>query len=116
MEKHRTEQVYDDEMYPLVAKLIELAKGAGIPLFVSAGMLCVVNDDYIPTTCVTLEPPETDDEPRLAGLVNRHRLCLEIVRGHSGFDTARAMTITRHYAPRDATPYEPPGEDDHDFR
>lgn len=97
MEKHETERVYDDEMSPLVARLIEIAKANNIPLFLSAGMLCVVDGELDPTTCASMIPMDDAGDKRLDGLVNRHRLCLEIVRGHSGFDTACAMAITRHH-------------------
>ena len=99
MEKHQTEDVYDEEIYPLVAQIIEIAKRAKIPLFISAGTLCVVDGELDPTTCATLVTHGEEGAPELKGMENRHALCLEIVRGHSGFDTASAMMITRHRAP-----------------
>ena len=45
--KHHTEAVYDDEMFPLVAQLIEIATREGIPLLVSAGMIVDVDGEYV---------------------------------------------------------------------
>ncbi len=70
-EMHQTERAYDDEMAPLITQLIEVAKREGIPLFVSAGMLDAEGEQM---GCTTLIPSD----------------------GHSGFDTASALTITRH--------------------
>ncbi len=89
--KHRTEQVYDDEMAPLIARLIDIAKREGIPLFVTAGML---DDDGDTMGCTTCIPDETG---LLAGFSNRIGLCVGIMRGHEGFDTAAGMVITRHH-------------------
>lgn len=89
----QTEQVYDEEMAPLVAQLIEIAKRESIPLFVSAGM---VMEDGSKGGCTTNIP--SDDFP---GYTNRLTLCTGIVRGHSGFDTASAMMITRHHPTED---------------
>lgn len=101
MSKHRTEQVYDDEMSPLVAQLIAIAKREGIPLLVSAGMLCVADgdgedfDEPIATTCDTLV--YTDDaRALLPGIVNRYSLAKGVVRGHKGFDTACGLMISRY--------------------
>ena len=95
MAKHRTEQVYDDEMAPLVTKLIEIAEREGMPLFVTAGM---VNEDGGAMACTTAIPDETG---LLPGIGNRIGLCTEIVRGHVGFDTAAGMVITRHHTPQE---------------
>lgn len=103
MTKHNTESVYDVQMYPLVAKLIEIAKEHKIPLFVSAGMLCDVDGEPTATTCTTLITHGVECPKGLAGMDNRHNLCFEIVRGHGGFDTACAMIITRHHATKDGT-------------
>lgn len=99
MEKHHTERVYDDEMNPLVAQLIKIAQREGIPLLVSAGMICDVNGEPTPTVCMTeIALPKVGSDPeKLAGIRNRHGLAHEILRGHRGFDTAAALMITRHH-------------------
>lgn len=92
---HRTEQVYDGEMFPLVAKLIEIAKRENMPLLVSAGML---GPDGEPMMCSTLIGAAKAD--RFApGIDNRYGLAHGIVRGHSGFDTAAGLIITRYHEP-----------------
>lgn len=95
MSKHRTEQVYDDEMAPLVARLIEISKREGIPLLVNAGMLDANGE---PLQCITLlgRGPEGDD--RLAGIDNRHGLCDGILRGDERFDRAAGLVITRFHS------------------
>lgn len=96
MPKHRTEQVYDDEMSPLIAQLIAIAKRENIPLLVSAGML---GEDGAPMTCDTVIGAAKAD--RFApGIDNRHDLAFELIRGHRGFDTAAGLAITRHH-PKD---------------
>lgn len=90
--KHRTEQVHDEEMAPLVAQLIEIAKREGIPLLVSAGML---DSDGDPLLCDTMIAESVED-CIAPGIRNRHRLCIEILRGHGGFDTACRLMITGH--------------------
>lgn len=101
MTKHRTEQVYDDEMSPLVAQLIAIANRENIPLFVSAGMVCEADGDGEPfdtplaTTCTTNVGQDGCD-PRLEGMVNRHSLAFGVIRGHAGFDTACGLMISRY--------------------
>lgn len=103
-DKHSTEEVYDNEMAPLVSQLIAIARRANIPLVVSAGMLCRVDDNghgdedsaLSPTTCTTKITPDYVD-PMLKGMVNRHNLAVGVVRGHSGFDHAAALVISRYH-------------------
>lgn len=95
MGKHRTEAAYDDEMFSLVARLIEIARREGVPLMVSAGML---DPEGEPMGCTTLVVDGAD--PELAGYSNRLKLAVGVVRGHSGFDTAAGLMITRHHPPR----------------
>lgn len=108
MTKHRTEQVYDDEMSPLVAQLIAIAKREKIPLLVSAGMILRqddhgnVHEQDHKGTCDTLLLHGSEDaqHPELLKVENRYGLAYEVIRGHEGFDTARSMAITSHYPPR----------------
>lgn len=97
--KHRTEVVYDSEMAPLVARLIEIAKRERIPLLVSAGM---INERGGRMTCDTLVADT--DAPTGPGIVNRYALCKELIRGHEGFDTAAGLWITRHHPTEEGTP------------
>jgi hypothetical protein len=90
--KHRTEQVYDDEMSPLVAQLIDIAKREGIPLFVSAALF---NPDGSRLSCETKIPGSL---PENKGMNNRHALAMNLVRSHDGMDTAAGLMITRHHA------------------
>jgi hypothetical protein len=88
MSKHRTEQVYDDEMAPLVARLIEIAKREKIPFYVLAGML---DEDGGPMGCTTSlvwgdEQPEVD----LLGLEERVAKCAFIAHHGSVPETALA--------------------------
>lgn len=92
MSTHRTEEVYDTEMAPLITQLIEIAKREGLALFVHAGMLTPDGDAL---GCVT-KIPGADDA--LKGTNNRHGLCDGIVRGHNGFDRAAGLVITRYHA------------------
>lgn len=96
MAKHRTEQVYDDEMSPLVAKLVEISQREKIPLIVSAGML---GPDGENMTCDTMLIFGRSIGEPMAGIENRFGLSHNIIRGHAGFDTAEALMITRHHAP-----------------
>lgn len=91
--KHRTEQVHDEEMAPLVAQLIEIAKREGIPLLVSAGMLADDGEEMLCTTIIA----DAKDDCIAPGARNRFGLCVGIVRGHGGFNTASALAITRHH-------------------
>lgn len=91
MSKHETEEIYDTQMAPLVAELIGIAKANDIPLVLSAGM---IDPDGEVIGCTTVIPSK---RPELAGPVNRHQLATKIFRGHSGFDTACGMVITRHH-------------------
>jgi hypothetical protein len=92
-EKHRTEQVYDDEINPLVAQIFAICERERIPLFLSAGMLDPAGD---PLFCTTrLCHGAGDQDERLMGAENRFQLCHGIVLGHSGLDRAAAMRITR---------------------
>lgn len=88
--KHPTEVVYDEEMAPLVSELIAIAKRAGLPLLVSAGM--VLEDG--PGCCTTLVDTQV---PELAGAENRLALSTGIIRGDSRFDRVAGMAITRYH-------------------
>jgi hypothetical protein len=92
--KHRTEQVYDDEMSPLVTQLIAIARREGIPLLVSAGMLDPDGDGLM---CNTLICHGRGHPGFMGGIENRLGLALGVIQGHSGFDTASALVITRHH-------------------
>ena len=89
-DKHSTEAAYDDHMAPLVARLIEVAKRAGVALFVTAGMLDESGGEIGCTTRI-------DGSARLAGYNNRIGLMAGIARGHNGFDTAAGLMITKHH-------------------
>ena len=91
--RHRTERVYDEEMAPLVAQLIAIAKRENIPLFLSAGM---IDSDGGAMVCTT-DVGHVGALEALAGVCNRHSICTEVVRGHAGFDTAAGLMITRHH-------------------
>ena len=91
MSKHSTEAAYDEQMAPLVAQLIEIAKREGIPLFVTAGML---DRNGEPIGCTTKIP---SGQRELSGYDNRIELCAGITMGHSGFDTVSVLLITRHH-------------------
>ena len=93
MATDRTEAVYDEEMAPLVQRLIEIAKRERIPLLVSAAM---VMPDGTAGGCLTALGFD-DADPRLKGMQNRHGLSVGVMRGHSGFDTASGLVITRHH-------------------
>ena len=90
-ERHETERVYDEEMAPLVGELIAIAKRAGLPLLVNAGMIGPVGG---PRVCVTNVQSGVE---WAKGIDNRHGLCSGVVTGHQGFDTARAMMITKYH-------------------
>lgn len=92
--RHATEQAYDEEMAPLVAKLIAIAKERGIPLLVSAGML---DEDGEHMGCTTLIPEANG----FRGFTNRMQLCSGILRGDTRFDTASSMQITRYHTDRE---------------
>lgn len=95
--RHRTERVYDEEMAPLVAQLIEISKREQIPLFVVAGML---DEKEEPISCHTaMVFGKNRPERCLLGLENRIGLCLGIIRGHSGFDRASGLMISRFHPP-----------------
>lgn len=87
---HRTEAVYDDEMAPLVSRLIAIAKREGIPLLVSTGLVL----EHGPGCCTTLLPTNV---PELAGVENRFMLSVGIIRGDERFDRAAGMVITRFH-------------------
>ena len=100
---HKTEQVYDAEMAPLISQLIEIAKREHLPLLINVGMVLTTDDgEPNPGGCFTLI--EGSDYPELAGMRNRHGLCRGIIHGHDGFDTASAMRITRHHDDAEHTP------------
>jgi len=94
---HRTEQVYDDEMAPLVTRLIEIAKREGMPMILSVGMIM---GDETAGTCTTMLCGYSAD-PRLKGVSNRCGLASGIMRAHNGMDTAAGLMISRHH-PNDA--------------
>lgn len=96
MTKHRTEEIYDNEMAPLVSKLIEIAKREKIPMLVSVGMF---DPDGDRMSCDTKIPGEI---PRDVGVNNRHALAFSLIRGHDGFDTAAGLMISQHH--REDTP------------
>lgn len=90
--KHETEAVYDEQMAPLVDKLIEIAREHGIPMLFHAGMIM---DDGGAGGCITLVPGE--EHADLDGINNRHKLCAEICRGDARFDRAKALMITKFH-------------------
>ena len=94
---HKTEQVYDAEMAPLISQLIKIAKREHIPLFIHAGLV-LTTDDGAPNPGGCLTHVNDAQHPELAGIRNRHGLCRGIMLGHDGFDTASALRITRHKA------------------
>lgn len=108
-DKHHTEQIYDAEMAPLVAKLIEISKREKIPLLVSAGLLL---DGEDPGGCCTLlvYGNKEGQDRRLLGQENRLNLALGVIRGHNGFDRAAGLMISRFH-PDAPTPPAAPGEE-----
>lgn len=100
-ERHRTEQVYDDEMAPLVSEIIQIATRERVPLLLSVGML---NPEGGPAGCTSLilHGPELG-LPELRGMENRFGLANGVIRGHGGFDTAAGMMITRYHPPEGET-------------
>lgn len=97
--KHRTEEVYDNEIAPLMAKIIEIAKRENIPMLVSFGMKM---EDGTAGCCTTALSPDTEDmDAGLRGFRNRVGLALGVLRGHAGFDTAAALMITRYHPQED---------------
>lgn len=89
MAKHASERIYDEQMAPLVERLIEVAKANKIPLFLSAGM---VLSDGQPGCCTILVIDGVEEvEPRLGGAANRFKLCTTLVRGPSSLDTATRL-------------------------
>jgi hypothetical protein len=99
-DRHPTERAYDDEMSPLVAQLIALAKRHKIPLLVSAGMR---RPDGGQMTCDTLIIHGRKDPDSIPGIENRLNLAHAVVRGHAGFDNAAGLMISRFHedAPED---------------
>ena len=98
---HETERVYDEQMAPLVSRLIDIAKANGIPLLVSVGMVMRDGGPGCWVTNIGRDAMATQMDPRLEGAYNRFGLCTAIVRGHSGFDTAAGLIISRHHPPKD---------------
>lgn len=90
------EEVYDEEIAPLMAKILEICKRENMPMFAS---FAVKGEDGSVLGCSLLLAEEHDDG--LNGYRNRLGLCLGIVRGHDGFDTAAGLMITRHRKPVD---------------
>ena len=101
MDRHRTEQVYDDEMSPLIVQLIEISKREGIPLLIHTAMFLPDGDsgEFIVGGCVTRVPGTGSCAPEFHGMVNRHGLCSQIVQGDERFDRAAGMVISRFHAP-----------------
>lgn len=95
MAKHTTEQVYDEQMAPLVRRLIEIANANKIPLFLSAGMIM---PDGRPGCSTTLVGTEGCD-PKLSGAVNRYGFCASLVRGPASLDTANRIVWFRTAEP-----------------
>ena len=95
--KHKTEQVYDDEIAPLMVQIIKICKRDGIPMMASFGMKDE-NGEAIGCSTLLAGSPEADDG--LNGYRNRFGLGIGIARGHSGFDTAAGLMITRHHKPK----------------
>lgn len=94
MAKHRTEQVYDDEIAPLVSQIVAICKREEIPILISAGMF---NEEGVPMTCDSKLRHGIASKVQLPGVDNRYSLAFEIIRGHAGFDTASGLAITRHH-------------------
>jgi hypothetical protein len=99
MDKHPTEHVYDEEMFPLVAQLIAIANRNKIPLIVSAGMIFPGPDGEPGSGCCTtvILHGKGERDERLRGAENRFGLCEGIIRGHSGFDNAAGLIISRFH-------------------
>lgn len=76
--KHLTEEVYDNEMAPLIAKLIEIAERDNIPLFIDAGMF---DENGVVLSCTTRIFPNNTG---LELIVKRHSICLAAVFGRLG--------------------------------
>lgn len=88
------EQVYDDQINPLVAHILAICKEHQIPILISAGM---VNDDGEPLMCSSILCHGKESANQLRGIENRYSLALGIIQGHSGFDTAAGLMITRNH-------------------
>jgi hypothetical protein len=94
--RHPTERVYDEQIAPLVAQIIDIAKEHGIPFFCTAGMIM---RDGSAGGCTTKVGTPTD--ARLHGVVNQHGWCQTIARNGRWQTAARAMVTSYHDAPPD---------------
>mgnify|MGYP001619842868 CR=1 FL=1 len=99
MKPHRTEEVYDAEIAPLVTQIIEICQRENLPLLVNVGLMLPDDqngtDGYIPSQCTTFvrgsSPPMG---PPTSGLTHRHELCLLILDGDGRWDTAGSLRVT----------------------
>jgi hypothetical protein len=91
---HRTERVYDEEMAPLVSRLVEIAERENMPLFVSAAMTFPNGEVGMCTTALVDLKGENNE---YAGAANRVSVCAGLMRGHEGLDRAAGLVISRYH-------------------
>ena len=90
--RHPTERVYDDEISPLVLKIIEIVQREGLPLLISVGM---VGPNGGVMTCDTWSRTPEDDSGRFAGLETRYDLAAGIIRDPR-FSTVTKVRAIEH--------------------
>lgn len=92
MFKHRSEQVYDDEISPLVSQIIAIARRERMPLLISAGMRDEHGGEM---TCDTALIWGDGGDAGLVDVEARHRVAFEMVR-----DGMAAIALTTWPRPR----------------
>ena len=95
MKPHRTEEVYDAEIAPLVTQIIEICQRENLPLLMHVGLMLPDEGKYIIGGCVTLVPgAAVSGSPHTSGMTHRHELCQLILDGDGRWDTAGSLRVT----------------------
>lgn len=103
MTKHRTEQVYDDEIRPLLRQAMAIAEREGIP-FVAAS--AVVREDGLPAECLSFTVPDAVDE-RLASVRAAVAALVDRVRAGSPWRIFSLLSLFACVPDRVAPVHEP---------
>lgn len=111
-QRHHTEKLYDEEISPLVKKILEIVKRENLPFLLSVGF---IGPDGTGSTCTSAYVPSRTELNGLGlkalwGKANRIQMCYNIIYGHSGWDTASSVWITAHH-PTDPEPDVPDVDD-----
>jgi hypothetical protein len=86
--RHETERIYDEEMSPLIDRLLRIAADNNIPLFLDVGMI-IGGIPGASTSRIQGDAPRME----LLGRLQRHELCRTIAMGDSRFDRAHGLAM-----------------------